>query len=133
MVNFLRMHGSYQLDQINDRETENGLVEAVNVLISKMPRMRPSLPAGGLGQCFNLKPDFIKAWEKWRGQVAKLDCSAFWSECNHQETLHGLKKLIRIMLGDIDALASATCHWMETINISLSVHQTLWNGIGRNA
>lgn len=113
VVNFLRMHGSYQLDQIDDRETENGLVEAVNVLISKMPRMRPSLPAGGLGQCFNLKPDFIKAWEKWRGQVAKLDCSAFWSECNHQETMHGLKKLIRIMLGDIDALASATCHWME--------------------
>jgi len=113
VVIFLRMHGSYQLDQIDDRETENGLVEAVNVLISKMPRMRPSLPAGGLGQCFNLKPDFIKAWEKWRGQVAKLDCSAFWSECNHLETMHGLKKLIRIMLGDIDALASVTCHWME--------------------
>lgn len=113
VVNFLRMHGSYQLDQIDDRETENGLVEAVNVLISKMPRMRPSLPAGGLGQCFTLKPDFIKAWEKWRGQVAKLDCSVFWSECNHQETMHGLKKLIRIMLGDIDALDSVTCHWME--------------------
>lgn len=113
VVNFLRMHGSYQLDQIDDRETENGLVEAVNVLISKMPRMRPSLPAGGLGQCFTLKPDFIKAWEKWRGQVAKLDCSVFWNECNHQETMHGLKKLIRIMLGDIDALDSVTCHWME--------------------
>lgn len=113
VVNFLRMHGSYQLDQIDDRETENGLVEAVNVLISKMPRMRPSLAAGGLGQCFTLKPDFIKAWEKWRGQVAKLDCSVFWNECNHQETMHGLKKLIRIMLGDIDALDSVTCHWME--------------------
>lgn len=113
VVNFLRMHGSYQLDQIDDRETENGLVEAVNVLISKMPRMRPSLPAGGLGQCFTLKPDFIKAWEKWRGQVAKLDCSVFWNECNHQETMHGLKKLIWIMLGDIDALDSVTCHWME--------------------
>ncbi|KAH9301604.1 hypothetical protein KI387_013187, partial [Taxus chinensis] len=114
-VNFLRMHGSYQLDQLDNRQTENGLVEAVAVLISKMPRMRPSLPASGLGQCFNLKPDFIKAWEKWRGQVAKLDCSAFWNECDHHETMCGLKKLIQIMLGDIDTLAFVTCHWMELL------------------
>ncbi|XP_057855463.2 nuclear pore complex protein NUP85 isoform X3 [Cryptomeria japonica] len=114
-VTFLRMHGSYQLDQLDNRQTENGLVEAVAVLILKMPRMRPSLPASGLGQCFNLKPDFVKAWDKWRGQVAILDCSAFWNECGHHETMRGLKRLIRIMLGDIDTLASVTCHWMELL------------------
>ncbi|KAM3332176.1 hypothetical protein ACQJBY_027785 [Aegilops geniculata] len=87
VVNMLRFHGSYQLDQMDNREyvlcttkpningfrplvqqTENGLVEAVAVLVSTMPRMRPDLPKGKLGQCCKTRPDFIKAWEKWRGQ-----------------------------------------------------------------
>lgn len=41
------------------RQTENGLVEAVAVLISKMPRMRLE-HAGNLGECFKSKPDFVK-------------------------------------------------------------------------
>lgn len=41
-------------------QTENGLVEAVAVLISKMPRMRPELEVGKLGECFKAKPDFMK-------------------------------------------------------------------------
>uniref|UniRef100_A0A0E0C7M4 Nuclear pore complex protein Nup85 n=1 Tax=Oryza meridionalis TaxID=40149 RepID=A0A0E0C7M4_9ORYZ len=68
VVNMLRFHGSYQLDQMDSRETENGLVEAVAVLVSTMPRMRPDLPSGKLGQCCKTRPDFIKALEKWRGQ-----------------------------------------------------------------
>ncbi|EMS46015.1 hypothetical protein TRIUR3_08885 [Triticum urartu] len=87
VVNMLRFHGSYQLDQMDNREyvlcttkpnrngfrplvhqTENGLVEAVAVLVSTMPRMRPDLPKSKLGQCCKTRPDFIKAWEKWRGQ-----------------------------------------------------------------
>ncbi|KAJ6758417.1 FROUNT PROTEIN-RELATED [Salix koriyanagi] len=38
VVKLLRLHGSYQLDQLGHRETENGLVETVAVLISMMPR-----------------------------------------------------------------------------------------------
>ncbi|KAG6502499.1 hypothetical protein ZIOFF_034780 [Zingiber officinale] len=64
----LRLHGSYQLDQLDDRETENGLVEAVAVLILTMPRLCPDLSSEKIGQCYDTKPDFIKAWEKWRGQ-----------------------------------------------------------------
>jgi hypothetical protein len=41
-------------------QTENGLVETVAVLISMMPRMRPELKNGKLGECFKAKPDFMK-------------------------------------------------------------------------
>lgn len=44
------------------KQTENGLVEAVAVLISKMPRLRPELQAGTLGECHRAKPDFIKVY-----------------------------------------------------------------------
>uniref|UniRef100_A0ACD5W3Y1 Uncharacterized protein n=1 Tax=Avena sativa TaxID=4498 RepID=A0ACD5W3Y1_AVESA len=46
-----------------DHMTENGLVEAVAVLVSTMPRMRPDLPTGKLGQCCKTRPDFIKGFE----------------------------------------------------------------------
>ena len=42
------------------KQTENGLVEAVAVLISKMPRLRPELESGRLGECYKAKPDFVK-------------------------------------------------------------------------
>lgn len=42
-------------------QLENGLVEAVAVLISKMPRMRPE-SVGKLGECYKSKPDFIKVF-----------------------------------------------------------------------
>ncbi|KAL5558664.1 hypothetical protein UlMin_034875 [Ulmus minor] len=112
VVKLLRLHGSYQLDQLGNRETENGLVEAVAVLISKMPRMRPEL-RGKFGECFKVKPDFTKAWEKWRAQITKLDSSAFWIECNHPQTREGLKNMLQIMLGSSNSLSSATCHWVE--------------------
>ncbi|KAK1267130.1 Nuclear pore complex protein Nup85 [Acorus gramineus] len=113
VVKLLRLHGSYQLDQLGDRETENGLVETVAVLVSTMPRMRPDLPPGKLGQCYKTKPDFVKAWEKWREQINKLDCSAFWFQCGHRQTREGLKNLLQIMLGKVNYLNSATGHWME--------------------
>ncbi|XP_048564331.1 nuclear pore complex protein NUP85 [Triticum urartu] len=113
VVNMLRFHGSYQLDQMDNRETENGLVEAVAVLVSTMPRMRPDLPKSKLGQCCKTRPDFIKAWEKWRGQVSKLECSAFWIQCSHQKTRDGLKNLLHIMMGNIKDLTAATSHWLE--------------------
>ncbi|XP_026447683.1 nuclear pore complex protein NUP85-like [Papaver somniferum] len=112
-VKLLRLHGSYQIDQLGNRETENGLVEAVAVLISKMPRMRPELSKRGLGECFKTKPDFMKAWEKWRGHIAKLECSAFWIQCDHQQTRDGLRNLLQIMLGNTNSLEAATCNWME--------------------
>ncbi|CAN6540022.1 unnamed protein product [Malus baccata var. baccata] len=113
VVKMLRLHGSYQLHQLGNRETENGLVETVSVLISKMPRMRPEVEDGKLGECFKAKPDFIKAWEKWRVQITKLDCSAYWRQCDHRQTREGLKNMIQIMLGNTDNLCNVTCHWME--------------------
>ncbi|CAI0441388.1 unnamed protein product [Linum tenue] len=113
VVKLLRLHGSYRLDQLGRRETENGLVEAVAVLISKMPRMRPAIDAGKHGECFKAKPDFVKAWERWRAQITKLDSSAFWVQCDNRQTREGLKNVLQIMLGNVDVLCSATCHWME--------------------
>lgn len=113
VVKLLRLHGSYQLDQLGKRETENGLVEAIVVLVSKMPRLRPELHAGRLGECYKNKTDFIKGWETWRGRVTKLECSAFWIECGHQQTREGLRKMLQIMLGNIGHLSATTCHWVE--------------------
>ncbi|GLT85442.1 hypothetical protein SLE2022_036320 [Rubroshorea leprosula] len=113
VVKMLRLHGSYQLDQLSNRETENGLVEAVAVLISKMPRMRPELESGKLGECFKTKPDFMKAWEKWRAQLNKLELSAFWFQCSHQQTREGLRNMLQIMLGNANSLSSATFNWIE--------------------
>ncbi|CAN4076662.1 unnamed protein product [Withania somnifera] len=113
VVKLLRLHGSYQFDQLSSRETENGLVEAVAVLISKMPRMRPSLREDNLGECYKTKPDFMKAWEKWRTQISKLDCSSYWLQCDHRQTREGLKNLIQIKLGNPTVLSNATFNWME--------------------
>ncbi|KAI4337502.1 hypothetical protein L6164_015910 [Bauhinia variegata] len=113
VVKMLRLHGSYQLDQLSNREIENGLVEAVAVLVSKMPRLRPESAAGQLGDCLKSKPDFIKAWEKWRSQITKLDCSAFWIQCNNHQTREGLKNMLQIMLGNTESLCTATCNWIE--------------------
>lgn len=112
-VKLLRLHGSYDFDQLGSRETENGLVEAVAVLISKMPRLRPDLGADKLGECYKNKPDFVKAWEKWRAQITKLDCSAFWLQCEHHHTRDGLKNILQIMLGNSTSLSNATFHWIE--------------------
>ncbi|CAM8967483.1 unnamed protein product [Rhodiola kirilowii] len=115
-VKMLRLHGSYNLDQLSDREvgTENGLVEAVAVLISKMPRRRPDLAAGTLGENFMSKPDFMKSWEKWRAQLTKLNSSAYWIHCRHHQTREGLKSMLQIMLGDVNSLSLATHHWIES-------------------
>ncbi|KAJ4825087.1 hypothetical protein Tsubulata_035202, partial [Turnera subulata] len=113
VVKLLHLHGSYQLDQLGTRETENGLVEAVAVLISKTPRMRPALEDGKLGECFKAKPEFMKAWEKWRAQITKLESSAFWVQCGHRQTREGLKNMLQIMLGNANILCTATFHWIE--------------------
>ncbi|KAL3498497.1 hypothetical protein ACH5RR_041229 [Cinchona calisaya] len=112
-VKLLRLHGSYDFDQLGSRETENGLVEAVAVLISKMPRLRPELEPDKLGECYKTKPDFMKAWEKWRAQITKLDCSGFWLQCEHHRTRDGLKSILQIMLGNSTGLSNATLQWME--------------------
>ncbi|BAT81945.1 hypothetical protein VIGAN_03186400 [Vigna angularis var. angularis] len=112
VVKMLRLHGSYQLDQLSNRELENGLVETVATLISKMPRFHPE-SVGKLGECYKSKPDFIKSWEKWRSQITKLDCSPFWIQCDNQQTVEGLRNLLQIMLGNTDSLCMATCYWIE--------------------
>ncbi|CAN6911520.1 hypothetical protein Bca4012_086730 [Brassica carinata] len=113
VVKLLHLHGSYQLDQLGNRETENGLVEAVAVLISKMPRMRPKLESGMFGECFAAKPDFMKTRERWQSQITKLECSAFWVQCAHHQTREGLRNMLKIMMGNVDCLSAATSNWME--------------------
>ncbi|KAL3645918.1 Nucleoporin nup85 [Castilleja foliolosa] len=112
-VKLLRLHGSYSFDQLGARETENGLVEALALLISQMPRLRIDLSAEKLGQCYSTKPEFMKAWDKWRAQLTKLDCSEFWFQCDHQETRAGLKNMLQIMLGNVNVLSYVTYHWIE--------------------
>ncbi|KAK7384976.1 hypothetical protein VNO78_30680 [Psophocarpus tetragonolobus] len=112
VAKMLRLHGSYQLDQLSHREIENGLVEAVALLISQMPHLRPE-SVGKLGECYKSKPDFIKAWEKWRSQITKLDCSPYWIQCDNQQTREGLRNLLQIMLGNSESLCMATCYWIE--------------------
>ncbi|KAL3830772.1 hypothetical protein ACJIZ3_019574 [Penstemon smallii] len=94
-------------------QIENGLVEAVALLISQMPCMRPYLSAEKLGESYQTKPEFMKAWEKWRAQITKLDCSAFWLQCGHQKTRDGLKIMLQIMLENASILSNVTYHWLE--------------------
>lgn len=47
--------------------------------------------------------------------MAKLDGSTYWGECNHRDTLRGLKKLLKVLLGSIEDLLQATSHWMELL------------------
>lgn len=115
VVKCLRMHGSYQHDQIDNRQTENGLVEAVVVLISKMPRLRPNSKSDTLGVTYTFKPEFSKAWERWRNQIAKLNTSSFWLECTHEGSVNGLRRLLSVLLGDVETLIAATTHWMELL------------------
>ncbi|KAL0407750.1 UNVERIFIED_CONTAM: Nuclear pore complex protein [Sesamum radiatum] len=106
VVKLLRLHGSYLFDQLGSREIENGLVEAVALLISEMPRLRPDMPPEKIGECYSTKPEFMKAWEKWRAKIMKLDCSAFWLQCDHQQTRVGLKNMLQVMLGNASGLES---------------------------
>ncbi|KAJ4797421.1 Nuclear pore complex protein NUP85 [Rhynchospora pubera] len=113
VAKLLRLHGSYDPDQFDKRETENGLVEAVVLLVSEMPRMRPNLPNGKLGICYQTKHDYIKGLEKWRVKVSGLESSPFWVHCNHRPTRDGLINLLHILLGDAKHIADATSHWLE--------------------
>ncbi|KAL0327537.1 UNVERIFIED_CONTAM: Nuclear pore complex protein [Sesamum angustifolium] len=113
VVKLLRLHGSYLFDQLGSREIENGLVEAVALLISEMPRLRPDMPSEKIGECYSTKPEFMKAWEKWRAKITKLDCSAFWLQCDHQQTRVGLKNMLQVMLGNASVLSNVTYHWIE--------------------
>lgn len=42
------------------KQIENGLVEAIALLMSKMPRLRPFKSEEKLGECYNTKPEFMK-------------------------------------------------------------------------
>ncbi|XP_073124783.1 nuclear pore complex protein NUP85-like isoform X1 [Henckelia pumila] len=113
VVKLLCMHGSYLFDQLGSHEIENRLVEAVVVLISQMPCLWSDVSAKKLGDCYNTKSEFMKVWEKWRAQITKLDCSAFWLQCDHQQTRDGLKNMLQIMLENASILSNVTFHWIE--------------------
>ncbi|KAJ4768473.1 Nuclear pore complex protein NUP85 [Rhynchospora pubera] len=129
VAKLLRLHGSYDPDQFDKRETENGLVEAVVLLVSEMPRMRPNLPNGKLGICYQTKHDYIKGLEKWRVKVSGLESSPFWVHCNHRPTRDGLINLLHILLGDAKHIADATSHWLELFISHLLYIRPLTNGL----
>ncbi|KAJ3704017.1 hypothetical protein LUZ61_007722 [Rhynchospora tenuis] len=129
VAKLLRLHGSYDPDQFDKRETENGLVEAVVLLVSEMPRMRPNLSSGKLGICYQTKHDYIKGLEKWRAKVSGLESSPFWVHCNHRPTRDGLINLLHILLGDAKHIADATSHWLELFISHLLYIRPLTNGL----
>ncbi|PKA57242.1 Nuclear pore complex protein Nup85 [Apostasia shenzhenica] len=118
VVKLLRLHGSYQLDQLDSRETENGLVEAVAVLVSTMPRMRLDLPMGKLGQCYRTKPDFVKGLEEMEGLAQKC------MQLKQCPTSSGLVGLLIGILGESTEVVMAEClksfgPWMVTHSLEL--------------
>ncbi|KAL6983017.1 hypothetical protein U1Q18_016411, partial [Sarracenia purpurea var. burkii] len=74
----------------------------------------------------------FEAWKKWRAQITKLDCSAFWVQCGHRQTREGLKNLLQIMLGNDNTLSSATCHWIELHIYHLLFFKPFTMGIERS-
>ena len=54
-------------------QVENGLVETVAVLISKTPRLRPSLPPGSPGQAHSFKPEFSRV--RWSSTLSSMSAS----------------------------------------------------------
>ncbi|KAK1289041.1 Nuclear pore complex protein Nup85 [Acorus calamus] len=103
VVKLLRLHGSYQLDQLGDRETENGLVETVAVLVSTMPRMRPDLPPGKLGQCYKTKPDFVKGLDGTYNLAQKC------MQTKPMSQAHTLTSLLIGILGENTEVVLAEC------------------------
>lgn len=80
-------------------QVENGLVETVAVLISKMPRLRPSLPPGSPGQAHSFKPEFSRV--RWSSTLSAMSAGCVFSlnihlflrhllamerRCTHQKT-----------------------------------------------
>eukprot|EP00850_Spirogloea_muscicola_P000649 SM000002S05729 [mRNA] locus=s2:1836059:1841266:- [translate_table: standard] len=115
-VALLRMHGSYRDDQINDREGENGLVEAVAVLISLMPRLRPP-PLPPAGTPYATVPELVRARERWLGQLARLESKAgpYWAACSHVGTTHGLTRVLALFQGSQELLQAHASHWLELL------------------
>ncbi|KAJ3670975.1 hypothetical protein LUZ60_008401 [Juncus effusus] len=131
VVKLLKLHGSYDLDQMDNRETENGLVEAVSRLITEMPRMRSdnNTPDEKLGVFYQTKQDYIKGLEEWRGKVSGLESTSFWLQCEHRKTRDGLKSLLQIMLGNLRIIVDSTFNWVELLISHLIYIRPLTNGL----
>ncbi|KAK9101082.1 hypothetical protein Scep_024512 [Stephania cephalantha] len=129
VVKLLRLHGSYQLDQLGNRETENGLVEAIAVLVSKMPRMRPELANGTLGECFNTKPEYMKGLEGMDSLAQKC------MQLKPSSHSHELMRLMLGIIGENTEVVLAECsrsfgpwmvaHAIELLTIGSSGAETL--------
>ncbi|KAK9941972.1 hypothetical protein M0R45_007662 [Rubus argutus] len=84
------LHLTWILSTLSAWQLQNGLVQQLLVLFQRT-RMRLAIENGKLGECFKAKPDFIKAWVKWRSHNTKLDCCGVWLLYDHCTTWEGLK------------------------------------------
>ncbi|KAM7260720.1 hypothetical protein ACFE04_011393 [Oxalis oulophora] len=78
----------------------------------KWPGLKNAMPTSRF-RCSKVR----RAWEKWRSQITKLDCSAYWVQCGHRQTRDGLRSLLQVMLGNTNSLSTSTCNWIGLENM----------------
>ncbi|GJP83537.1 hypothetical protein CLOP_g13679 [Closterium sp. NIES-67] len=115
----LRMHSSYREDQVIQREAENGLVEAVAVLLSEMPMPLEPMAARDAAEV----AAYHRHRDHWRNRLARLKATPFWAAADAPATERGLLALLDLLLGSSHAVDDvARSHWLELLAARL-LHQ----------
>ncbi|CAI5532783.1 unnamed protein product [Closterium sp. Naga37s-1] len=91
----LRLHSSYREDQLIQREAENGLVEAVAVLLAEMPMPLEPMAAHDAAEV----SAYHRHHDHWRNRLARLKASPFWAAADAPATERALLDLLALLLG----------------------------------
>ncbi|CAI5942036.1 unnamed protein product [Closterium sp. NIES-64] len=115
----LRCHSSYREDQVIQREAENGLVEAVAVLLAEMPMPLEPMAAHDAAEV----SAYYRHRDHWRNRLARLKASPFWAAADAPATERALLALLDLLLGSSRAVDDvARSHWLELLGARL-LHQ----------
>ncbi|CAI5482881.1 unnamed protein product [Closterium sp. Yama58-4] len=115
----LRFHSSYREDQVVQREAENGLVEAVAVLLAEMPMPLEPMTARDAAEV----SAYHRHRDHWRNRLARLKASPFWAAADAPATERALLALLDLLLGSSRAVDDvARSHWLELLGARL-LHQ----------
>ncbi|CAI5501404.1 unnamed protein product [Closterium sp. Naga37s-1] len=115
----LRWHSSYREDQVIQREAENGLVEAVAVLLAEMPMPLEPMAAHDAAEV----SAYHRHRDHWRNRLARLKASPFWAAADAPATERALLALLDLLLGSSRAVDDvARSHWLELLGARL-LHQ----------
>ncbi|CAI7830062.1 unnamed protein product, partial [Closterium sp. NIES-53] len=115
----LRLHSSYREDQLIQREAENGLVEAVAVLLAEMPMPLEPMAAHDAAEV----SAYHRHRDHWRNRLARLKASPFWAAADAAATERALLALLDLLLGSSRAVDDvARSHWLELLGARL-LHQ----------